>query len=190
MFQLRQIKPYIFPWEKQESHPFGDGFDLGKDESSLGKKHRKYLKRWAPTSCKWSFFFPYKWPWSVISLVRTLSPRIMVQWKMAGYLQGNDPIWDIITHIYTILHPFFTEPWWWEEDGGRVAIAVESVSSLSLRGQKHWTLFDFLFSRWRVESMWFYPCSLSLDMQSCFWTWDTCSTLSTVPLHINQHRLS
>ena len=56
MFQLRQIKPYIFPWEKQESHPFGDGFDLGKDESSLGKKHRKYLKRWAPTSCKWSFF--------------------------------------------------------------------------------------------------------------------------------------
>ena len=38
------------------------------------------------------------------ALVNTLSPIIMVQWKMAGYLKGNDPIGDTGPH-------FFNEPW-------------------------------------------------------------------------------
>ena len=34
----------------------------------------------------------------------TLSPRIMVQWKMAAYLKGNDPIGD--TPIFHLNHDY------------------------------------------------------------------------------------
>ena len=73
------------------SHPFGDGFDLGEDETSLGKiTTYKVGPYWVLVtnggiSCI-NGHSGYK--------PSTLSPIIMVQWKMAGYLQGDDPIGD------------------------------------------------------------------------------------------------
>ena len=44
----------------------------------------------------------------------TLSPRIMVQWKLAGYLKGNDPIGDT---------PIFH----WNHDYGRKCFIVPNL---------------------------------------------------------------
>ena len=46
------------------------------------------------------------WMWEKNAMWSDLSPLIMVQWKMANYLKGNDPIWR---------QPIFHFPLLWEQ---------------------------------------------------------------------------